>query len=146
MALANFIYPITAVGAWLIAQGIKIIVSSSSNLPRLSWQDLVASGGMPSSHVALVTSMALVIGWNEGFSSAVFGVALTIWGVVAYDSVGVRRATGENTKMISRMLAKLKIGEQRTALHLALGHTPYQSFAGFLVGLSWGFLIQWLLG
>ena len=146
MEWGGFLYPATAAGAWLLAQAIKIIVSSSSKLPRISWQDLVTSGGMPSSHVALVTSMALVIGWNEGFDSAVFGVILTIWGVVLYDSVGVRRATGENTKMISRMLSKLKIGDQRTALHLALGHTPFQSFAGFLVGLGWGFLIQWLLG
>ena len=145
MELSSFIYPITAVGAWLVAQSIKIIVSSSSKLESLSWQDLMTSGGMPSSHVALVTSMALVIGWNEGFDSAIFGVMLAVWGVVVYDSVGVRRATGENTKMISRMLAKLKIGKQRTALHLALGHTPFQSFAGFLVGLGWGFLIQWLL-
>ena len=143
MELSSFVYPITALGGWLIAQGMKILIFSKQNHALL--QDLIASGGMPSSHVALVTAVAWVIGWREGFDSAIFGVILTLWGVVVYDSIGVRRATGENTKMIARMLAKLKIGEQRTALHLALGHTPFQAFAGFLVGLGWGSLIQLLI-
>ena len=144
MELSSLLYPITAFGAWLIAQGMKVVISLKHD-ENLSWQDLIASGGMPSSHVALVTAVALVITLNEGWDSAIFGVILTLWGIVVYDSIGVRRATGENTKMISRMLAKLKIGDQQTALHLALGHTPFQAFAGFLVGLSWGFLVQWLL-
>ena len=140
MELSSLTYPLAALGGWLIAQGLKILIFSKQN--QNSLQDLIVSGGMPSSHVSLVTAVAWVVGWNEGFDSAIFGVILTLWGVVVYDSIGVRRATGENTKMISRMLAKLKIGEQRTALHLALGHTPFQAFAGFLVGLGWGSLVQ----
>ena len=50
----------------------------------------------------------------------------------------VRRATGENTKMIQQITQKLKIGDQRTALFLALGHSPYQVVAGLLLGIGWG--------
>ncbi|MYB40129.1 divergent PAP2 family protein [Candidatus Saccharibacteria bacterium] len=142
--LNDFLYVITAAGAWLAAQAVKIAISLRQD--GLSWQDLVTSGGMPSAHVALVTSMAVVIAMSEGPASPVFGVALTLWGVVVYDAVGVRRATGENTQIIRRIADKLKLGDQRTALHLALGHSPYQVFAGAVLGLGWGWLIYWLLG
>lgn len=143
MEINNFIYIIAAGGGWLIAQAIKIITSLKDD--GLNWRDLVTSGGMPSSHVALVTSVATVIGFSEGFDSAVFGVILTLLGVVIYDSMGVRRATGENTQIIKQIADKLKIGDQRTALFLALGHTPYQVFSGFVLGLGWGFLVYWFL-
>ncbi len=143
MELSDFIYIIVAVGAWLTAQAIKIILSLKQD--GVSWQDLITSGGMPSSHVSLVTSVALVIALSEGIASPIFGVILTVWGVVVYDSMGVRRATGENTQMISQISDKLKLGDQKTAFYLALGHSPYQVLGGFIVGLLWGLLIYNLL-
>ena len=137
----NLIYIVTAAGGWLTAQIIKILLSLRQD--GLSWQDLITSGGMPSSHVTLVTSMALLIGISEGFYSPLFGIVLTLWGVVVYDSMGVRRATGENTKMLRQIAERLKIGDQKTALVLALGHTPYQVAAGFVWGLIWGFSVYW---
>ena len=141
--IGDFVYVITAAGAWLSAQIIKILISLKQN--GVSWQDLVTSGGMPSSHVALVTSVALIIAFNEGPSSAVFGVVLALWGVVVYDSMGVRRATGENTQMLRRIADKLKLGDQKTALYMALGHTPYQVAGGLILGVCWGLLIHWLI-
>ena len=143
MELSDFIYISAAVGAWLTAQAIKIILSLKQD--GVSWQDLITSGGMPSSHVSLVTSVALVIALSEGIASPIFGVILTVWGVVVYDSMGVRRATGENTQMISQISDKLKLGDQKTAFYLALGHSPYQVLGGFIVGLLWGLLIYNLL-
>ena len=144
MEANNLIYIVTACGSWLITQIIKIFISLRQD--GITWQDLFASGGMPSSHVALVTSVAVGVAMNEGLSSAIFGVILTLWGVVVYDSIGVRRATGENTKMIRQITDKLKLGDQQTALFLALGHTPYQAFVGFILGLAWGFAVHWLWG
>ena len=138
------IFIITAAGSWLAAQAVKIAISLRQD--GLTWQDLVTSGGMPSAHVALVTSMAVAIAMAEGLASPLFGVMLTLWGVVVYDAVGVRRATGENTQIIRQVADKLKLGDQRTALHLAMGHSPYQVFAGAILGLGWGWLIYWLLG
>lgn len=143
MGISDFIYIITAIGAWFTAQAIKIVLSFKQD--GVTWQDLITSGGMPSSHVALVTSVALIIGLNEGFSSPIFGVILTVWGVVVYDSIGVRRATGENTQVIRQISDKLKLGDQRTAFYLALGHTPYQALGGLVLGLAWGFMIYSLL-
>lgn len=141
--VSDFVYIITPMGAWLAAQIIKIFISLKQN--GVSWQDLVTSGGMPSSHVALVTSVAILIAFNEGISSATFGVVLALWGVVVYDSMGVRRATGENTQMLRQIADKLKLGDQKTAFYLALGHTPYQVVGGLILGVCWGFLVYWLI-
>ena len=144
MDLSTFVYIVAAGGGWLLAQIIKIFLSLKED--GFTWQDLVTSGGMPSSHVAFVSSVAVVIGLKEGIDSAVFGVILTVLGVVIYDAMGVRRATGENTKIIQQITQKLKIGDQRTALFLALGHSPYQVVAGLLLGIGWGNLVFYLLG
>ena len=142
--LSDYIYIVVAAGGWIVAQMIKIILSLRQD--GLNWYDLLTSGGMPSSHVSLVTSVAFLVGLDQGFDSTIFGLALTIWGVVVYDSMGVRRATGENTKTLRQISDTLKLGDQKTAYSLALGHSPSQVFGGFVVGITWAGLIHWLLG
>ena len=143
MAWSDFSYIIAAVGGWLSAQLVKVVLSLGQD--GLSWRDFFTSGGMPSSHVALVTTMMVLIGLTQGFSSALFGVAVTLWGIVVYDAMGVRQATGENTKIIQRIMKQLKLGDQKRAYFLAMGHTPYQVLGGFVVGILWGGLTYWLL-
>ena len=143
MELSNLVYLVAVLGAWLIAQLLKIGMSLGRD--GVSWQDFLTSGGMPSSHVALVTSMLVIIGLGQGFDSAYFGIMLTLWGVVVYDSMGVRRATGENTRILEEISQLLKLGDQKRAYFLALGHTPYQVLGGFIVGLGWGLVAYWLL-
>ncbi|MCY3804308.1 MAG: divergent PAP2 family protein [Candidatus Saccharibacteria bacterium] len=142
--LSDYIYIVVATGGWITAQLIKIILSLRQD--GLNWYDLLTSGGMPSSHVSLVTSVALLVGLDQGFDSTIFGLALTVWGVVVYDSMGVRRATGENTKTLRQIAEILKLGDQKKAYSLALGHSPSQVFGGFMVGLAWTSLTYWLLG
>ena len=143
MELSDFAYVLAAVGGWLLAQLVKIVLSLGQD--GLSWRDLLTSGGMPSSHVVLVTTMMVVIGFDQGFNSALFGVVATLWGIVVYDAMGVRQATGENTKIIQRIMKQLKLGDQKRAYFLAIGHTPHQVLGGFIVGLLWGSFAYWLL-
>ena len=60
MQWSDFSYVIAATGGWLLAQLVKVILSLGQD--GLSWRDVFTSGGMPSSHVALVTTMMVVIG------------------------------------------------------------------------------------
>ena len=146
MDLGNYIYIIGASGSWFIAQGLKIVISLKHRYQgSISWQSLLTSGGMPSSHVSLVTTMVVLIGLGEGFDSALFGLTLAVWGVVIYDSMGVRRVTGENTQILRQITKQLKIGVSQKALFLALGHTPYQVLGGFIIGIIWSIFIYWLL-
>lgn len=138
----DLLYVATAGSSWVVAQIIKTAISLKQD--GLSWHDLLTSGGMPSSHTTLVTSVTLVIGLNQGFDSAIFGLALTVWGVVIYDSLGVRRATGENSRILQNISQQLKLGDHKSALFMALGHTPYQVFGGLVLGVIWGFVANWL--
>ena len=140
MDLSSYIYIIAALISWLVAQMIKFALSLHQD--GLSWGDLFSSGGMPSAHASFVSSVAITVGLNEGFTSSTFGVALVLLGVVVYDAVGVRRATGENTKVLGDILKHMKIRRRETALHLALGHTPYQVAMGVLVGILCGLSIH----
>ncbi|MCT0207886.1 divergent PAP2 family protein [Synechococcus sp. CS-1332] len=55
---------------------------------------LVETGGMPSSHSALMTGTAAGLGWELGFADPLFALAAVLCFVVLYDASGVRRAAG----------------------------------------------------
>jgi len=55
---------------------------------------LIETGGMPSSHSALITGTTACIGWQLGFDSPLFALAATLCFIVLYDASGVRRNAG----------------------------------------------------
>ena len=55
---------------------------------------LVETGGMPSSHSALMTGTSAGIGWLHGFGDPLFALAAVVTFVILYDASGVRRAAG----------------------------------------------------
>ena len=89
------------------------------------------TGGMPSSHSALVVSLVTSIYLLEGFSST-FTIALVLALIVMRDAFGVRRTVGEETEIIKKLLRKNRI---KTKLHSSEGHTPYQVTVGAIIGL-----------
>ena len=139
MEISNFVYILAAVFGYAIAQTAKFLISL--RLDGFTIEDFFASGGMPSSHASLITSVATVIGLTESFDSAIFGLALAVLGVVMYDAVGVRRATGENTRVIEKLVKKVKIRDTNTIVHLSHGHTPFQTFMGVIVGILSGIFV-----
>ena len=100
---------LAALVAWLIAQFLK--------LPLEYWQTgewrfeiLLGSGGMPSSHSALVAGLAWGFGLHSGFSTNEFAVAVVLAMIVIYDATGIRRAAGEQARVINRLLRELAAG------------------------------------
>lgn len=51
---------------------------------RWDLKQLVGSGGMPSSHSATVTALAVAIGLQEGFGGSHFAIALILASVVSW--------------------------------------------------------------
>jgi len=47
-------------------------------------KQLIGSGGMPSSHSATVTALAVAIGFQDGFSCSLFATAAIFASVVGY--------------------------------------------------------------
>lgn len=128
--------------AWAIAQALKVlltlIISRKFDSTRI-W----GSGGMPSSHSATTCAMMMMIGFSEGFNSAVFALAFAFSAVVMYDAAGVRRSTGKNAAVLNRLIDKLYTDGSFDEEHLKelVGHTPIQVLAGALLGIFIGTLM-----
>lgn len=122
--------------AWIIAQVLKAFTSYQHDR-RLDWSKIVGAGGMPSSHSALVTSLATGVGIREGWNSTIFAVAIGFALVVMYDAAGVRRAAGKQAKVLNQIMEILAHSGHipGTKLRELLGHTPFEVMAGAVLGI-----------
>lgn len=98
---------------------------------------------MPSSHSAVVTSTATMIGKSQGFDSPIFALAVVFACVVMYDAAGVRRAAGKQAKLLNKLietpgLTNLQVQERLVEV---LGHTPTQVFVGAIIGVIVGLIL-----
>ena len=96
---------------------------------------LVETGGMPSSHSALVTGTAAGIGLQLGFNDPVFALASTIAFIVMYDASGIRRSAGLTAAKVNQIL-KDNSNElsSETTLKESLGHTKIEVLVGSILG------------
>jgi acid phosphatase family membrane protein YuiD len=126
---------ISALLGWFLAQAVKPFVHYARTR-RWNWGLWFSAGGMPSSHSALMSSMALSVGLFEGFGTADFAIAVAITMIVIYDAAGVRRQAGMHAERINRMINELFTGQpiNEKQLKEVLGHTPRQVIAGVLFG------------
>ena len=130
------------VALWFIIQVSKVITDLIIN-KKLRFKRIMGAGGMPSSHSAVVTSLAVCIGTEYGFDSGIFAIALIMACVVMYDAAGIRRAAGKQARILNKILETpgLTTVEVQEKLIEALGHTPIQVFVGAIIGIVVGFLV-----
>ncbi len=100
---------------------------------------LVETGGMPSSHSALLTGTTAGIGWQLGFDNPLFALAATMCFVVLYDASGVRRAAGITAARVNGLPDGLWDAKGEGAAVLKplkenLGHTRLEVFVGSVIG------------
>jgi len=127
---------------WFVAQLIKTLASLRKD-KQLNLGHLVASGGMPSSHSALVVGLATAIARIDGLQSTPFALAAVFAGVVMYDAAGVRRAAGRQAEILNRLVEDLvhMRGVQEQKLRELLGHTPVEVLVGAVLGVLVGVLL-----
>lgn len=131
---------LAALTAWFTAQVIKIIINLIQE-KKIDFALLMSSGGMPSSHSATVCSLAVMIMRICSASSIEFALASVFAFVVMYDAAGVRRAAGEQAKVLNRIvedLAKGKTEYMEKNLKELIGHTPFQVMVGAVLGIIIG--------
>ena len=127
---------------WFGIQLFKLIYDLCTT-KKFNFKRILGAGGMPSSHSAVVTSLATLVGKNFGVDSAIFAIALIFAFVVMYDACGVRRAAGKQAKVLNDIvntpgLTGVQVQEK---LQEALGHTPVQVFVGALIGVIAGLIL-----
>lgn len=129
--------------AWFIAQVLKVIITIIF-MKKLDLTRFIGAGGMPSSHSALVVSMATCIGIREGFHSPIFALSVAVALIVMYDAAGVRRAAGKQARVLNEIVSALQehraITEEK--LKELLGHTPIEVIAGALLGIIIAILLM----
>lgn len=150
--------------SWMSAQVLKTLFTLIFT-QKLDLERMVGAGGMPSSHSALTSSIAIAMARKLGVTSPEFGLALAFAAIVMYDAMGVRRAAGEQAKVINKMIFEFSNFPDFSFLHKPtqplpekldqleenaeaepsplidkelkefLGHTPLEVLGGCLLGI-----------
>lgn len=137
--------------AWFVAQVLKTLINFIL-LGKFQLERMWGDGGMPSAHSATVCAMVIATARSEGFGSALFAVAAVVAIITMHDAMGVRRETGEQAKVLNKMIEQwIDVTEKNAPflqnMHLKemVGHTPLQVLAGFVVGCVVGALYPMVL-
>jgi len=140
---------IAATVAWLMAQVVKVPLEYLRTR-KWNWALLLSTGGMPSSHSALVSAMAHSVGLHEGFDSSAFAIGFVLTAIVVYDATGIRRQAGRHAELINAIVGDLTAGNpiketQQKQLKEILGHTPLEAISGIVWGVAFatGFWMWW---
>jgi len=130
------------------AQFLKIFFISPIN-----FYTFFTSGGMPSSHSSFVSSLAITVGLKYGFASDLFAIVTVFALIVTYDASGVRRAVGLQANVLNNIIKHLEDKSFANDKQLIkkdlkelIGHTPFEVFAGVLMGaliaiINWYFIL-----
>ena len=144
--LFNFPLEISFI-AMVVAQLIKFPIQY---LLDKKWTPSIifSTGGMPSSHSAVVTSLMLAFLLTEGITSPYFAISFVLAGIVIHDAVGIRREAGKHATVLNAMKEDFEMivkefskGEERndqvveTKLKELLGHEPIEAISGTLLGV-----------
>lgn len=107
---------------------------------KWDWALMLSTGGMPSSHSAMVTAAAAGVGHYMGFDTPAFGLAFALAAVVIYDATNIRRQAGFHAQQINRIInefiqGKAKPIEEYQELKEVLGHSPMEALGGIILGI-----------
>jgi len=134
-------YLIVPMLIWFCIQLFKVIWDLVTT-KKFNFKRILGAGGMPSSHSAVVTSLATMIGKTNGLNSPIFALASIFSFIVMYDAAGIRRAAGKQAKLLNRLietpgLSNIQVQEKLVEV---LGHTPVQVLVGAIIGIVVGFI------
>ena len=116
----------------LLAQFFKILFNFFST-GEIRFGIMFETGGMPSSHSALITAATSGIGYELGFDSSIFALAVAVSLIVMYDASGVRRSAGLQAIEINKLSKKLD-PQSGVLLKETLGHKKIEVIVGSFLG------------
>lgn len=126
---------------WFGIQTFKVITDLVTTR-KFDFKRIMGAGGMPSSHSAVVTSIATLMGKYQGVGSPIFALSIVFAFIVMYDACGVRRAAGKQAKLLNKIietpgLTGMQVSEKLVEV---LGHTPIQVIVGATIGIIAGLI------
>ncbi|MPN46996.1 hypothetical protein SDC9_194596 [bioreactor metagenome] len=154
---------ICSLAAIIFTQALKYPIAIFSKDKKTSLSIVTTTGGMPSSHSAAVSSLITALILQYGIGSGYVAIATTFGVIVMFDSMGVRRQSGEQgivlidaIKELTRLSLKFpkneqeliaeeaeeKIYPEEMAVKKYLGHKPSEVFVGLLTGIFVTFIVR----
>jgi acid phosphatase family membrane protein YuiD len=128
---------VLAVASGLMAQAAKVAVEG---VRRRRWRPelFFASGGMPSSHAATVTTLCILVARREGVESSVFSLVLVFGLYVVFEATGLRQEVGKQAALINELVDELVAGRRpdQARLKELVGHTWQEVLGGLLFGTA----------
>jgi len=141
---------LSALTSWIFSQLIKGVIALLQ-IRKKGFREILATlfwrtGGMPSSHAAVVTSMTTTVALYEGLGSNLFAVSLFVAMVVMRDAMGVRRASGLQARALNFLgkLASEKLNFEFHPVKEIQGHAPLEVIVGALLGIFISAAFVWL--
>lgn len=131
----NHLFKVTIL-AWCFAQFIKVCFGVIRT-KKFDFKWLIGTGGMPSAHAAGASALAITAGFDFGFNSPIFALAIVFAIVTMFDAQGVRRSAGSQARILNKVMEDIywqgKIQESR--LKELIGHTPVEVIVGSCIGI-----------
>jgi uncharacterized protein len=140
---ADLLYPALPFIAWLVSGTLKYAVNRTRHGREA--RKLIGNGGFPSTHTSVVSSVTMLIGFDQGWGTPLFGLAIAVTYIVMIDAVGIRRAVGENAKRINALTIEIAATNE-AGLRERQGHTRLEVLGGLAVGTLLGWIASQMLG
>jgi acid phosphatase family membrane protein YuiD len=133
---------LSAVTAWFFAQFIKTLIAMVRFRSKLPKRDLIGmllwtTGGMPSSHSAVVSALTTAVGFQVGFDSPIFMVCLFFALMAIRDALGVRQAAGNQARALNHLISEVNDRWNTTykPVKEINGHKGSEVVVGCLLGI-----------
>ena len=135
-------YLLTPFLIWFCIQTFKVFYDLVKT-KKFNFKRIMGAGGMPSSHSAVVTCLATMVGKSQGIETPIFAVSVVFAFVVMYDAAGIRRAAGKQAKLLNKIIETPGLSGVQVSERLVevLGHTPTQVVVGAIIGITVGLII-----
>jgi hypothetical protein len=121
----------------LLAQLIKVVIAYYGT-KKLRFERFFDTGGMPSSHAALVTTLTIGVGLDGGITSPLFSVVLVFSLYVVFEAAGLRKEVGKQARTLNELVDDYLVTHHlnKKRLKELVGHTWWEVVVGFVVGLA----------
>ena len=138
--LGNYML-ISAIASWLLAQIVKVFTGMFKERKFSITTLLFSTGGMPSSHAAVVCGLSTSSVILNGIGSPFSAICIVLSIIVMIDASGVRYETGKQAQILNKLMKELFSPENtpaefNTKLKELVGHTPIQVVMGALLGIA----------
>jgi len=121
----------------VFAQMMKVLIAFYRT-KALRLERFFDTGGMPSSHAALVTTLTIGVAVDSGIASPIFSVVLIFSLYVVFEAAGLRQEVGKQARVLNELVDDYLVTRHlnKSRLKELVGHTWGEVIVGFILGLA----------